>query len=99
MVKPKQNQEDEIDKVLDELLESEPKKKKTTKKSPKVEEKVEEPVTVEDLDNAEKVSYAEIIAILCELPKDDFRKVVKVAKQVRRTNDMIATYFGGEEDA
>ena len=97
MVKPKQNQEDEIDKVLDELLDDEPKKKKTTKKAQKVEEKVEEPVTVEDLDNGEKVSYAEIIEVLCELPDDDFRNVVKIARRQRRTQAMIERYFGGED--
>ncbi|MGN1217155.1 MAG: hypothetical protein ACI4TD_04180 [Phocaeicola sp.] len=91
----KVQEQDEIEKIVDELefVEQPKKAKKTSKKA----EKVEQEQVVEDL-NDDKVSYREIIEILCELPKDDFRNVIKVAKQVRRTNDMIATYFGEEED-
>ena len=91
----KVQEQDEIEKIVDELefVEQPKKARKTSKKAENVEP---EPV-VEDLDEG-KVSYREIIEILCELPKDDFRNVIKVAKQVRRTNDMIATYFGEEED-
>lgn len=91
----KEEGKDEIDKVLDELLmeDEEPKKKSAKKAKKQIEVKEEE---VSDLDGG-KVSYAEIIEILCELPKEDFRKVIKVARQVRRTNNMIATYFGEEE--
>lgn len=91
----KVQEQDEIEKIVDELefVEQPKKAKKTSKKA----EKVEQEQVVEDL-NDYKVSYREIIEILCELPKEDFRNVIKVAKQVRRTNDMIATYFGEEED-
>lgn len=91
----KVQEQDEIEKIVDELefVEQPKKVKKTSKKAEKVEPEQE----VEDFDNG-VVSYREIIEILCELPKDDFRNVIKVAKQVRRTNDMIATYFGEEED-
>lgn len=91
----KKNEEDELNKIVEELTcDEQPEKAKKTKKAKKVEEP--EPV-VEDLDG-DKISYREIIEILCELPKDDFKNVIRVAKQVRRTNDMIATYFGEEEN-
>ena len=91
----KVQEQDEIEKIVDELefVEQPKKAKKTSKKT----EKVEPEQVAEDSDD-DKVSYREIIEILCELPKDDFRNVIKVAKQFRRTNDMIATYFGEEED-
>lgn len=94
----KKTEGEEIEEVLDELLADEQPKKKSAKKIKKeVEQMVEEP-QVEDLDEENRISYAEIIAILTDLPKDDFKNVIKVAKQVRRTNNMIATYFGEDED-
>lgn len=58
-----------------------------------VKDKVDEAIE-RFVDNEPKdVSYSELLSCLCELPKKDFKRLIRIARLQRFVNKLIDKYF------
>lgn len=61
-----------------------------------VKEKVDEAIET-FIDNPSlQVSYHDLIMCLCELNKKDFKRIIKIAKLERKSNELFEQYFSLE---
>lgn len=61
-----------------------------------VKEKVDEAIET-FIDNlSPQVSYHDLIMCLCELNKKDFKRIIKIAKLERKSNELFEQYFSLE---